>query len=101
LGLAQDRRGELSMRIDALFKLSTVKVLLALLEAGSMRYSELLDRVIQSRSTLALALRDAQKDRLIERTVEDTRPVQTRYSLTVRGREVAEHLIQIRKVVLK
>ena len=60
-----------------------------------------MDKVVQSRSTLALALKDAQEDQVVERTVEDTRPVQTRYSLTETGREVAEHLLQIRKAVLK
>jgi len=61
--------------------------------------SELKMEVTRSRSTLALALRELQEERLIEREVVDTRPVQTRYSLTGLGAEVAGHLSEIKRLI--
>jgi DNA-binding HxlR family transcriptional regulator len=60
---------------------------------------ELKEEVTRSRSTLALALRELQEERLIEREVVDTRPVQTRYSLTGLGAEVAGHLSEIKRLI--
>jgi len=77
--------------------MALVKVLLYLFERRDARYSEILGEAVLSRSTLALTLRDLQEDQLIERRVIATRPVQTRYTLTGRGREIAEHLYAIKK----
>jgi len=55
--------------------------------------------VTRSRSTLALALRELQEEKLIEREVVDARPVQTRYSLTGLGEEVAGHLSEIKRLI--
>lgn len=95
--LSQITRPE--MRMKAVFEIGNIKVLLYLLENGSARYSELLREVIPSRSTLALTLRDLQEDQIVERRVEATRPVQTWYSLTSTGKEIAEHLSDIKKLI--
>jgi len=87
------------VRVRALFELSNIEVLFYLHEKSEVRYSELLTKVVPSRSTLALTLRDLQADGLIERKVEATRPVQTRYRLTPKGRGVVEHLALIKKLV--
>lgn len=87
------------MKMKAIFEIAIIKVLLYLFETDNTRYSELLDEVIQSRSTLALSLRDLQDDQLIERRVIATRPVQTRYTLTSSGKDVAEHLSTIKKLI--
>jgi len=86
------------MKMEAIFEISNIKVLLYLLEKGNARYSELLRDVIPSRSTLALTLKDLQDDHLVERKVEATRPVQTWYILTSRARKIAEHLSAIKKL---
>ena len=83
------------------FEIAIIKILLYLFETNDARYSELLDEVIQSRSTLALSLRDLQDDQLIERRVLASRPVQTRYTLTSEGKKVAEHLSTVKKLILK
>jgi len=88
-----------SVKIKALFELSNVEILLHLQEKGEVRYSELLNKVIPSRSTLALTLRDLQTEGLIVRRVKTTRPIQTTYTLTQEGKMVAEHLALIRKLV--
>jgi DNA-binding HxlR family transcriptional regulator len=87
------------MKIRAVLEINSIKVLMYLLENGNARYSELLSDLIPSRSTLALTLRCLQDDQLIERNVKASRPVQTWYTLTSTGREVAEHLSAIKKLV--
>jgi len=87
------------MKMKAVLELSNIRVMLYLLERGSARYSEILKGVGLSRGALALALRDLQDDELIERRVEATRPIQTTYSLTAKGKEIAKHLESIKKLV--
>jgi DNA-binding HxlR family transcriptional regulator len=87
------------MKMKAVLELSNVRIMLYLLEKGGARYSEILKSVDLSRGALALTLRDLQEDGLIERRVEATRPVQTTYSLTARGKEIAKHLEGIKKLI--
>lgn len=84
-----------------IFLLSDVKILVYLEEKGQVRYSELLGKVLQSRSTLANSLRDLQSMGLIKRTVKGTRPIQTYYTLTEKGQMVVKHLGEIRKLTTK
>ena len=87
------------MKMKAVLELSNIRIMLYLLERGSARYSEILKGVGLSRGALALALRDLQDDGLIERRVEATRPIQTTYSLTAKGKEIAKHLESIKKLM--
>jgi len=87
------------MKMKAVLELSNIRVMLYLLERGSARYSEILKGVGLSRGALALALRDLQDDGLIERRVEATRPIQTTYSLTAKGKEIAKHLESMKKLI--
>jgi len=91
----------INLKVKAVIDIATIKILLYLFDGGNARYSKLMEEVIQSRSTLALALRDLQEEQLIEREVMDTRPVQTRYSLTSHGTEIAKHLSSVKNVILK
>ena len=86
------------MKMMAVLELSNIRVMLYLLERGSARYSEILKGVGLSRGALALALRDLQGDGLIERKVKATRPIQTSYLLTGKGKEIAKHLESIKKL---
>lgn len=87
------------MKMKAVLELSNIRIMLYLLEKGSARYSEILKDVGLSRGALALALRDLQDDGLIERKVEATRPIQTTYSLTAKGKEIAKHLESIKNLI--
>jgi len=89
----------MKMRIDAIFDISNIRILLYLLENEKARYSDLLKYVIPVRSTLALALRELKKDNLIERNVEATTPVKTWYSLTDLGKEAAMHLQSLKNLI--
>ena len=87
------------MKMKAVLELSNIRVMLYLLRRGSARYSEILKGVGLSRGALALALRDLQDDGLIERKVEATRPIQTTYSLTAKGKEITKYLESIKKLI--
>ncbi len=87
-------------RWDLIFSLSDVKILEYLNEREHVRYTELLENTIRSRSTLAKTLRDLQEKKLIQRNVKGTRPIQTYYSLTEKGKALLKHLEEIRKIVL-
>lgn len=97
--VSQFRKGLILMRMRAVLELSNIRVMLYLLERGSARYSEILRGVGLSRGGLALALRDLQDDELVERRVKETRPIQTTYSLTAKGKEIAKHLEGIKKLI--
>lgn len=88
-------------RWDVLFAMSDVRILLYLEEKGQARYSELLGKVLNSRSTLATSLRDLQNMGLVKRIVKGTRPIQTYYTLTDRGQTVLDHLMEIKKLTTK
>lgn len=83
----------------AIFELSDVRILFYLKENGASRYYQLLDNVLESRSTLAGSLRDLQKMGVIVRRIKDTRPVQTEYLLTEKGNKVVHSLLQIRELL--
>ena len=83
----------------ALFDLSDVKVLLYLNEKPSARYSELLSKVVTSRSTLASSLGQLQKKELIFREIKDTRPLQTTYGLTEKGKELVRLLLDMKRLL--
>ena len=76
---------------------SEVKILLYLHEHKEARYSELLRNIGKTRGVLAKALRELKKKKLIERTIEDSAPIQTRYRLTDKGAIVADLLGQLKK----
>ncbi|HEV2138567.1 MAG TPA: winged helix-turn-helix transcriptional regulator [Nitrososphaerales archaeon] len=63
------------------------------------RYSKL-KVLFESRATLDYALRELNTRGLVKRTLMDTRPVQSFYSLTPKGREAVEHLGRLLNAVL-
>ncbi|MGD0329379.1 MAG: winged helix-turn-helix transcriptional regulator [Nitrososphaeria archaeon] len=64
------------------------------------RYSKLKNSV-DSRATLDWALRELLRKGVVKRTIIDTHPIQTTYSLTLKGEEAVKHLIELVKIVLK
>jgi DNA-binding HxlR family transcriptional regulator len=91
------------MKMNNLCKSSSVRVLLYLLEKhspeGSARYTQLLNSVGLSRGGLAIALKDLELEKMVERRVKPTKPIQTLYSLTEKGVEISEHLMAIRRLI--
>jgi DNA-binding HxlR family transcriptional regulator len=84
------------LKISDLLTNPTVKLLLFLYEKHEARYSEML-RMINSRSTLTLAIKELESDSLItRRIVSETKPAQAYYSLSEKGLKVAESLLRAR-----
>ena len=85
------KSGTSQLRI--LFRKGTVEVILYLASVEKARYSDIKKQqyVIGDRS-LSRILKELQKRELIRREVFPTYPVSTTYSLTDKGKLVAEHL---------
>ncbi|MCD6504948.1 winged helix-turn-helix transcriptional regulator [Candidatus Bathyarchaeota archaeon] len=87
-------------KIYRIFKNTHIKILLYLgNKKKEVRYSDLLRNVIPNRSSLASALRELQKDMIVERKVEATRPIKTFYSLTELGDKIAQHIMAIQELL--
>ena len=86
------------MKISALLGTPSVEILLFLYKKGEVRYTELA-RLIASRGTLSLSLKELDKEGLIQRRVVTTKPIQTYYSLTDKGKEIAIHFERIKKAL--
>jgi DNA-binding HxlR family transcriptional regulator len=77
-----------------------MKVILYLYERDEVRYSELA-KLIASRGTLGLVLREMEEEGIIQRRVVTSRPIQTYYSLTQKGKEVARKIKEIENLLQK
>ncbi|OLB92582.1 MAG: hypothetical protein AUH25_00215 [Thaumarchaeota archaeon 13_1_40CM_38_12] len=84
---------------EEFFQTSDIKILFYLHDNHEVRYSDLEKNLIKTRSVLSVSLRDLTKRKLIERTVEPTSPIQTRYKLTEKGSKVIQLLTNIQKLV--
>ena len=86
------------MKISLILKKHTTKILFYLLE-GDARFSELLSEVVPIRSTLSKSLMELLEDELIKRIVIESRPIQVKYTLTEKGKQVAKCLMEL-KIIL-
>ncbi len=68
--------------------------MLFLYQKGQARHTEI-SKLTSSRGTLSLSLRDLEQEQLIQRKVIDTKPPQSIYSLTEKGKTIAKQLTQI------
>lgn len=88
----------LSVKISTLLETSSVRILLFLHEQREVRYADL-TKLVASRGTLSLNIRELEKEGLIQRRVVTTKPIQAYYSLTDRGKEIASHFSTIKKTL--
>lgn len=88
------------MNWKAFFETSDIKILFYLYDKHESRYSELERDVVKTRSVLSVTLRDLSQRKLIDRTVETTKPIQTRYKLTEKGIKLVQLLANIQKIIL-
>jgi len=72
-----------------------VKILLFVHSKGEVRHSEL-ERLVRSRGTLSSNLNDLLKEGLLSRNVIASRPIQSNYSLTEKGKAVAKTITDLR-----
>jgi len=86
------------VKISSLLQTPSVKILLFLLERGEVRYADL-TKLMTSRGTLSLNLKELSEEGLIQRRIVTTKPIQAHYSLTEKGKQIAIHLDRIQKIV--
>ncbi len=77
-----------------------MRILFYLHDNHEARYSELERKVVKTRSVLSVSLQDLTKRNLVERIVEPTKPIQTRYKLTEKGVTLVRLLVDVQKIVL-
>ena len=82
------------MKISRVLQISSIQILLFLYEKGEVRHGNL-TKLITSRGTLSLSIRDLEEEALVQRRVVPTKPIKSFYSLTGKGREVAKRLQEI------
>jgi len=86
------------VKISAILRMPSVKILLFMLEKGEVRYTDLAD-LFTSRGTLSLNLKDLEEEKLMQRRVVTSKPIQAYYSLTDRGKEIAKRLSEMKKAL--
>jgi DNA-binding HxlR family transcriptional regulator len=86
------------LKISTLLEAPSVRILLFLHERGEVRYADL-TKLIASRGTLSMNIKELEEERLIQRRVVTTKPIQAHYSLTDRGKEIATHFNKIEKTL--
>ena len=84
------------MRISALIEIPSVRILLFLNGKGEARYADLA-KLIRSRGTLSLNVRELEQEGLVQRRIVTTKPIKAHYSLTEKGKMVANHFEKIKK----
>ena len=87
------------VKISTILLLPNTRVILHLSRKGEVRYSAI-SKLITSRGTLSLVLRELEEEGLVHRrVVAESRPIQSHYSLTKKGREVASELARIEDII--
>jgi DNA-binding HxlR family transcriptional regulator len=82
------------VRFSALLETASVKILLYLHEHSEVRYTDL-TKLIASRGTLSLNIKELEEEQLIQRRILTTKPIRAYYSLTEKGTEIASLLSKI------
>jgi DNA-binding HxlR family transcriptional regulator len=83
------------VKISSILEIPSVKILLFIYGKGEVRYTDL-TKLIASRGTLSANLKELEKEELVKRRVVTTKPIQTYYSLTEKGQEIARRLNEIK-----
>lgn len=86
------------MKISRVLQIPSIQILLFLYEKGEARHRDLI-KLIASRGTLSLSIKDLEEEDLVQRRIVPTKPIKSFYSLTSKGREVAKKLREIRGYV--
>ena len=79
------------MRVSELLDSPSVRILASLHEKGQLRHNEI-EKLLKSRGTLGTNLNDLTEEGLIGRKVIPSKPIQSNYYLTEKGRNVAKLL---------
>jgi DNA-binding HxlR family transcriptional regulator len=84
------------LKISALLETPSVRIILFLHEHGEVRYTDL-TKLIASRGTLSINIKELEEEGIIKRRIITTKPIQAYYSLTEKGSEISTLLNKIGK----
>jgi DNA-binding HxlR family transcriptional regulator len=93
----QELRGVL-VKVSELLRSPSIDILKELAVKGEMRHRQL-EKLVGSRGSLSENLNDLLSEGLVKRKVIPTQPIQTKYSLTEKGREVARRLTELQSLL--
>jgi DNA-binding HxlR family transcriptional regulator len=88
----------LNVKISVLLETPSVKILLFLHERGEVRYTDL-TKLIASRGTLSLNIKELEGEGLVQRRILTTKPIQAHYALTEKGVEIASLFSKMEKAI--
>ena len=88
--------GDYFVKISSMLETPSVRILLFILAKDEVRYTDLAN-LFTSRGTLSSNLKELEEEKLIQRRVITSKPIQAYYSLTEKGVEIAKRLSEIRK----
>lgn len=88
-----------ALKVSQIMKIPSVRIMLFLYQKSQARHAEL-SKLITSRGTLSLSLKDLEKEELIQRKILDTKPLQSIYSLTEKGKAIAKQLNEIETLIV-
>jgi len=86
------------MKISDMLDAPCTQIVLFLHDRGEVRYLKLVE-FLPSRGTLSLNLKHLEEEELIQRRIVTTKPIQSLYSLTKKGMNIARKLAEIRGVL--
>ncbi|RLE50219.1 MAG: hypothetical protein DRJ31_02010 [Candidatus Methanomethylicota archaeon] len=87
------------MKVSKLVNNATVDILLFISEHGPVRHREI-SKLVKSRGTLSVVLRELLEDELIARYVDVREsPVKTYYVVTEKGKHVAKKFVELKELL--
>jgi DNA-binding HxlR family transcriptional regulator len=88
------------LKISKILTVPSVKILLFMLNKEKARYTDLVNLIV-SRGVLSSNLKALEKEDILTRTVINSKPIQTYYTLSIRGRKVATCLNDLKSCILE
>ena len=85
-----------------LFRKGAIEMILHIHKVGEISYYQLLKKgFLKSRESFSILLKELEKENIVERRVLDMRPPRALYALTSEGKDVAEVLEKLEKILRK
>lgn len=86
-----------ALKISQIIENPSIRIILYLNQKGQARHADL-GKLITSRGTLSISLKDLENEEIIQRKILDTKPIQSIYSLTEKGKNIAQPLKEIEQL---
>ena len=85
-----------------MFRKGAIEMISYIHKVGEAGYYEMLKQgFVASRRTFAILIKELEKEGIVARELINSRPPRVKYSLTKKGKEVAENLSKLDKILLR